>query len=78
MQEVHHAPGEVIFREGQPSDTVAYLLTGRVEVLKRTTDGDEVVLGEVGAGEFVGEMGVHRGAPARGPPCGPRATCASG
>ena len=62
MQEVHHAPGEVIFEEGQPSDTVAYLLTGRVEVLKRT-DGEEVVLGEVGAGEFVGEMGVIEGRP---------------
>lgn len=62
MQEVHHAPGEVIFQEGSTSDTVAYLLTGRVEVLKNT-DGDEVVLGEVGAGEFVGEMGVLEGRP---------------
>jgi len=60
MQEVHHAPGEIIFQEGQPSDSVAYLLTGRVEVLKKT-NGDEVVLGEVGAGEFVGEMGVVEG-----------------
>jgi CRP-like cAMP-binding protein len=60
MQEVHHAPGELIFEEGQPSDRVAFLLTGRVEVLKRT-NGDEVVLGEVGAGEFVGEMGVIEG-----------------
>lgn len=62
MQEVHHAPGDVIFEEGQPSDAVAYLLTGRVEVLKRA-DGEEVVLGEVGAGEFVGEMGVIEGRP---------------
>ncbi len=62
MQEVHHAPGEVIFEEGEPSDSVAYLLTGRVEVLKRA-NGDQVVLGEVGAGEFVGEMGVIEGRP---------------
>jgi len=62
MREVHRAPGEVIFTEGQPSEEVAYLLTGRVEVSKRA-DGEEVVLGEVGAGEFVGEMGVIEGRP---------------
>lgn len=51
------APGETLFREGEPSDEVFLIRTGEVEILKEI-DGGRVVLGSLGAGEFVGEMGV--------------------
>lgn len=52
--------GELIFCENEPSEHVAFLIEGEVEVF-RTIGGHEIVLGIVGAGEYVGEMGVLEG-----------------
>lgn len=49
--------GDLVFQQGKPSDTVGLIQRGRVEVL-RDVDGEYMVLGHLGAGEFVGEMGV--------------------
>jgi nucleotide-binding universal stress UspA family protein len=57
MTRIHFAEGQILFREGDPSDGVFRLLSGSVDVI-RELDGDLVVLGTVGAGQFVGEMGV--------------------
>ena len=62
MGEVRFAPGEVVFREGEPSRAVLLVREGEVEVAKAAGAG-EVVLGTVGPGEFVGEMGVVEGRP---------------
>ena len=63
-----YAVGEQMFGEGEPSVTVLQILGGKAEVTKRV-DGREILLGRVGAGEFVGEMGVilnrQRGATVR-------------
>ncbi len=63
-----YAVGEQMFGEGEPSVTVLQILGGKAEVTKRV-DGREILLGRVGAGEFVGEMGVilnrERGATVR-------------
>jgi CRP/FNR family transcriptional regulator, cyclic AMP receptor protein len=72
MGEVRFGPGEVVFQEGEPSRTVLRIEEGEVEVAKAAGAG-EVLLGTVGPGEFVGEMGVIEGRPrgatvrARGP-----------
>ena len=62
MGEVRFAPGEVVFREGDPSRAVLFVRDGEVEVAKAAGEG-EVVLGTVGPGEFAGEMGVIEGRP---------------
>jgi hypothetical protein len=49
--------GEVLFRQGDPSDVAIQILSGSAEVLRQAGD-DAIVLGTVQAGEFVGEMGV--------------------
>jgi CRP/FNR family transcriptional regulator, cyclic AMP receptor protein len=49
--------GEVLFRQGDPSDVAIEILSGSAEVLRQAGD-DAIVLGTVQAGEFVGEMGV--------------------
>jgi CRP-like cAMP-binding protein len=54
--------GETLFREGDESTHVARVTAGRLEVLKKV-GGREVALGEIGPGEFVGEMGVLEGRP---------------
>jgi CRP/FNR family transcriptional regulator, cyclic AMP receptor protein len=72
MGEVRFGPGGVVFHEGEPSPTVLLIEEGEVEVAKAAGTG-EVLLGTVGPGEFVGEMGVIEGRPrgatvrARGP-----------
>jgi hypothetical protein len=58
----HFAEGEVLFREGDPPDCVFRLLNGAVEIL-RQLDGEPILLGSVGAGQFIGEMGVVENRP---------------
>ena len=49
--------GEVIYREGDPSDAVFVVVTGRVELYREEPDG-AVVLGRVGPIEMFGETDV--------------------
>jgi CRP/FNR family cyclic AMP-dependent transcriptional regulator len=58
----HFAEGQVLFREGEPADCVFRLLRGAVDIL-RELDGDPILLGTVGAGQFIGEMGVVENRP---------------
>lgn len=62
MQEVQVNCGEVIFREGEPSDSVYFVLDGRFLVF-RNLNGTEVLLDTLEAGQFFGEMGVLRNLP---------------
>jgi CRP/FNR family transcriptional regulator, cyclic AMP receptor protein len=62
MTGTHFAEGQILFREGDPSDGVFRLLSGAVEVV-RELDGDLILLGRVGAGQFIGEMRVVENAP---------------
>ncbi len=62
MAELHYAPGDVVFNEGDPSDFVCQIVSGAVEVVKDVGD-QSVLLGRITQGEFVGEMGVIEGKP---------------
>ena len=55
--------GAVLMHEGDPSDCVHYLLSGRVRVERRSGNGRQVTVAELDAGEVVGEMGVITGQP---------------
>lgn len=52
-----YAPGEVLVRQGTPSDCALYLRRGEVEVVHEVGD-EAILLGQVGPEEYVGEMGV--------------------
>ena len=54
--------GQILFKEGDASDGVFRLLSGSVDVV-RELDGDIVLLGTVGVGELIGEMGVVESRP---------------
>ena len=62
MARTHFAEGQILFREGDPADSVLRLLSGAVNVL-RELDGYPILLGRVGVGQFVGEMGVIENRP---------------
>jgi CRP/FNR family transcriptional regulator, cyclic AMP receptor protein len=62
MTGTHFAEGEVLFREGDTPDCVFRVLRGAVDIL-RELDGEPILLGRVGAGQFIGEMGVVENRP---------------
>jgi diguanylate cyclase (GGDEF)-like protein len=56
--------GHVIARQGEESDNLWVLLSGRVRVVEATSDGQsEMLLGELGRAEIFGELGILRDQP---------------
>ena len=47
-----------VFRPGDPAGTLYYMVSGSTSIITEDDDGRELVLGYLGAGEFVGEMGL--------------------
>jgi hypothetical protein len=62
MRKQRYASGEPILREGEESDSVCRIIDGRVKVIKER-GAEVVVLGHIGPGEYVGEMGAIQGRP---------------
>src|SRR6476661_5989026 len=62
MNRARFAEGQDLFKEGDPADSVFRLLSGAVDIL-RDLDGDPILLGTIGAGQFIGEMGVVENRP---------------
>ena len=54
--EVRVEQGTVLWREGDPGDSVDLLLEGTLEVVQKLPDGEEIVLRIVEAGGVVGEL----------------------
>jgi CRP-like cAMP-binding protein/Zn-dependent protease len=55
--------GATIIRQGDPGDRFYLVRRGRVEVVLRGEDGAERVLGELGPGDYFGEMALLSDAP---------------
>jgi putative ABC transport system ATP-binding protein len=60
---VELVPGEVLFEQGDPSDRVYVVESGRVEVFRRRAEGGEDRLAELGPGRWFGELGPLVGLP---------------
>jgi NTE family protein len=52
------AAGEYLFRQGDPADCLYLVVSGRLRILSEREGGTEVVLGELGRGQCVGEFGL--------------------
>ena len=57
MNQIQFSDGEIILKEGAPSDFVYRILAGEVEIFSAQR-GENIVLGIANAGEFLGEMGI--------------------
>jgi diguanylate cyclase (GGDEF)-like protein len=58
------AAGHVLIRESDPPDRLFVILSGRVRVLEVATDSPvELIVGELGVGEILGELSVLRNQP---------------
>lgn len=51
----------VLINEGDDSDSLFIVLEGRVKVYATSAEGREVVLGELGPGEYFGELSIDGG-----------------
>jgi putative ABC transport system ATP-binding protein len=69
QRHVDLAAGEVLFRQGDPSDVVYVIDSGTLDVTVARSDGTEEVLAKLGPGQHVGELGpllgLQRSATAR-------------
>ncbi|MBL7177724.1 MAG: cyclic nucleotide-binding domain-containing protein, partial [Desulfobacteraceae bacterium] len=57
MKKRKYNAGDIILKEGDPSDVVYEIVSGDVEVFKEH-DGQIIILGVMKTGEFLGEMGI--------------------
>ncbi len=63
MQTLELPGGSVLLRQGDAPDAIYFVLSGRLRASTETPDGNTLLLGEIGRGEPIGEMGVVTGAP---------------
>lgn len=54
--------GQVLVHEGEPSDALFLLVSGRLAATRSDDHGDLQRLGEIGRGELIGEMSLFTGA----------------
>ena len=59
---LHYEVGDVVFEEGDPSDAVYFMLSGRIRV-SREFNGRRIELAELTGGAVLGETGVICGRP---------------
>ena len=55
--------GQVLFTEGEPSDTLVVVDSGRLKVVREGAQGEQLLLATAGPGEAVGELSVLDGGP---------------
>jgi NTE family protein len=60
---VELAGGEILFREGDASDAFYLVINGRLQASVADPGGEAQVVGEIGRGESVGEMGMFTDKP---------------
>jgi len=55
--------GESLFSEGDPADEVVFVISGSIRLTCEASDGPEIVVGYVQAGDILGEMAILDPAP---------------
>ncbi|MCL6619081.1 MAG: cAMP-activated global transcriptional regulator CRP [Thermomonas hydrothermalis] len=64
-----------VFHPGDPAGTLYYIISGSVSIIACEDDGRELVLGYIGPGQFVGEMGLFVHSDQRGVALRTRTAC---
>ncbi|HEV7186942.1 MAG TPA: Crp/Fnr family transcriptional regulator [Blastococcus sp.] len=57
------APGQVLFTEGEPSDHLYVVRSGRVRILVQSVHGEDMTLSVLGPGDTIGELSMIDGQP---------------
>jgi CRP-like cAMP-binding protein len=59
----HYERGDAIFGEGDPSELLFVLVTGRVKVFKARPDGSDLILEIFGPGDLLGAVAAYQSRP---------------
>src|ERR1700739_2576902 len=59
-----YGKGQVVFTQGEPADSIFYILEGRIKIAVVSAQGKEAVIAFLKAGDFIGE-GCLTGRPRR-------------
>jgi NTE family protein/lysophospholipid hydrolase len=62
-EQVNLAAGEALFQQGDPSDALYLVLTGRLEAIVTSQEAGEQVVGDLGPNDVIGEMQILSGKP---------------
>ena len=60
---VHLQRGEVLVRQGEATDSLYIVISGRLDVLVSDPDGHERVVNQIARGEYIGETTIFTGEP---------------
>ncbi len=60
-ERMEYQPGEIIYRQDDPADSFYIMVEGQADMLRRQLGGDEVLTGQLGPGEYFGEIGLLEG-----------------
>lgn len=63
LETINVPRGEAIFHEGELGDALYVILDGRIKLTRRSLDGDERVLAELGPSNHFGELAVFEPCP---------------
>jgi len=63
LDEVKYAAGHVIFKQGDPGDSMYVIRSGTAEVFFKDDTGSRIVLDTPSAGDFIGELSLLDGGP---------------
>lgn len=63
MKDIVVPAGHIIVRQGDPGDGFYLINSGRVRVYRKSSEGMEIILSELGTGESFGEMSLVTGEP---------------
>jgi len=58
MQIIELKKGEVVFKEGDVGDYICFVIEGKLEVTKRSTNDAKVILARLSNGRSIGEMSI--------------------
>jgi CRP-like cAMP-binding protein len=63
LERQRFAPGEVVIRQGGEPDRFYVIVAGEAEVVNHHPNGDDILLGRLGPGEYFGEIGILHNRP---------------
>ncbi|HEY4251308.1 MAG TPA: Crp/Fnr family transcriptional regulator [Roseomonas sp.] len=58
-----YEPGQIVLEAGDPTQEVFFITEGEMRVVTRSSGGHEMILNEIGAGSFFGEIAAIDNAP---------------
>ncbi len=63
LQKLTVHKGDVLCRKGEEGNTLFMIIAGKLKIVRKSRNGDEVILAVISAGDFCGEMALLDGLP---------------